>query len=55
MTAAAIEMVDYHDAVLDELVLMWRASFERGVGITDPHPLEEQRDFFRRQFCKRTW
>lgn len=30
----------------DELVLMWRDSFERGVGIKDPHPIEEQRDYF---------
>ena len=25
---------------------MWRASFEAGVGITDPHPLAEQRQYF---------
>jgi ribosomal protein S18 acetylase RimI-like enzyme len=25
-----------------ELVPMWRESFEFGVGVTDPHPLEEQ-------------
>ncbi|MEP7056309.1 MAG: GNAT family N-acetyltransferase [Caldimonas sp.] len=25
---------------------MWRASFEHGVGIADPHPLEEQRQYF---------
>ena len=25
-----------------ELVLMWRESFEFGVGVTDPHPIEEQ-------------
>ena len=25
---------------------MWRASFERGVGIVDPHPLGEQRAYF---------
>ena len=25
---------------------MWRASFEAGVGIVDPHPLSEQRDAF---------
>jgi ribosomal protein S18 acetylase RimI-like enzyme len=24
---------------------MWRASFEHGVGIVDPHPLEEQRRY----------
>lgn len=25
---------------------MWRASFEYGVGITDPHPLEDQLGYF---------
>jgi ribosomal protein S18 acetylase RimI-like enzyme len=25
---------------------MWRASFEQGVGIMDPHPIEEQVAFF---------
>jgi GNAT superfamily N-acetyltransferase len=25
---------------------MWRASFEAGVGIIDPHPLSEQRQYF---------
>jgi ribosomal protein S18 acetylase RimI-like enzyme len=32
--------------LLDELVVMWRQSFEDGVGITDPHSLQEQRDYF---------
>ena len=29
----------------DELVAMWRASFEHGVGVIDPHPIAEQRTF----------
>lgn len=29
----------------DELVRMWRESFELGVGIADPHPLEDQRRY----------
>lgn len=29
----------------DELVRMWRESFEHGVGVSDPHPLEEQRQY----------
>jgi GNAT superfamily N-acetyltransferase len=29
----------------DELVRMWRESFEFGVGIKDPHPIEEQRQY----------
>jgi hypothetical protein len=28
----------------DELVPMWRASFEHGVGVVDPNPLDAQRD-----------
>jgi len=39
-------LVDYDPARLDDLVPMWRASFEQGVGIVDPHPLAEQRDYF---------
>ena len=30
---------------LDELMPLWRASFEAGVGIIDPHPLAEQRQY----------
>jgi ribosomal protein S18 acetylase RimI-like enzyme len=25
---------------------MWRASFEQGVGVVDPHPIEDQVNFF---------
>lgn len=32
-----------------ELVSMWRESFEFGVGIVDPHPLDEQAGYFRDQ------
>ena len=41
-----IELVEYEHGFLEELVTMWRASFERGVGITDPHPIAEQREYF---------
>ena len=37
---------DFRSEQADELVRMWRASFEYGVGVTDPHPLAEQRDYF---------
>ncbi len=30
------------------LVAMWRASFEHGVGVKDPHPLEAQIEYFHR-------
>jgi GNAT superfamily N-acetyltransferase len=42
----AIELVAFETPWLDELVPMWRRSFEAGVGITDPHPIAEQRDYF---------
>lgn len=37
---------DFRMDLLDELVAMWRESFEDGVGIIDPHPLREQREYF---------
>jgi hypothetical protein len=39
-------LADFDAGRLDELVPMWRASFEAGVGIIDPHPLSEQRQYF---------
>ena len=36
----------YDDAWLDELVALWRAAFEQGVDVIDPHPIAEQRAFF---------
>jgi ribosomal protein S18 acetylase RimI-like enzyme len=35
-------IVEYSPEYALELVQMWRGSFERAVGIVDPHPLEEQ-------------
>lgn len=43
---APVELVAFCEAWLEELVPLWRASFEAGVGVTDPHPLEEQRRYF---------
>ena len=40
---------DYAPACGDALVRMWRASFEHGVGIEDPHPLEGQLAYFHEQ------
>ena len=39
-------VVPYRPEMLQQLVDLWRASFEHGVGITDPHPIEEQRQYF---------
>ena len=40
-----LTLVPFRGELADELVAMWRASFERGVGIIDPHPLSEQRAY----------
>lgn len=37
-----LDISEYSPAHDDDLVRMWRASFEHGVGVTDPHPLHEQ-------------
>ncbi len=42
----AATLTAYDDARLDELVAMWRESFEAGVGVIDPHPIAEQRAYF---------
>ena len=52
-TPDAIALAAYDPARLDDLVPMWRASFERGVGVVDPHPLAEQRDYFLSQVLPR--
>lgn len=39
-------VVPYEESMLLPLVDLWRASFEHGVGIVDPHPVEEQRRYF---------
>ena len=44
-TAEPIRIVEFHAGQADELVRMWRASFEQAVGVTDPHPLQEQRAY----------
>lgn len=46
---AAVQVAEFDPAVTDELVRLWRASFEFGVGITDPHPIDEQVHHFRTQ------
>ncbi|MGZ4777654.1 MAG: GNAT family N-acetyltransferase [Thermoanaerobaculia bacterium] len=41
-----VRIVEFRDSLVDELVQMWRASFEEAMGLVDPHPLREQRDYF---------
>ena len=42
----AINIVEFDAARTDELVRMWRESFEFGVGVVNPHPFEDQREGF---------
>lgn len=44
--AADFDIVEYSREHLERLIPMWRESFERAVGIVDPHPFAEQRDYF---------
>jgi len=46
VTARDVELIDFDPGRLDALIALWRASFEAGVGVTDPHPLAEQRQYF---------
>jgi ribosomal protein S18 acetylase RimI-like enzyme len=41
-----VTIAGYDEAMLVPLVDMWRASFEFGVGIVDPHPIQGQREYF---------
>lgn len=42
---SAVRIGGFDPAEAADLVRMWRASFEHGVGIVDPHPLAEQQAF----------
>ncbi|MHC4959741.1 MAG: GNAT family N-acetyltransferase [Planctomycetota bacterium] len=42
MFAPGFRLADYAPRFADELVRMWRASFEHGVGVVDENPLEAQ-------------
>lgn len=46
MAQPVVELAEYRPSLLHELVLMWRASFEGGVGVADPHSISEQEEFF---------
>jgi ribosomal protein S18 acetylase RimI-like enzyme len=42
----ALQLVEYDASHLEALVRLWREAFEFGVGVRDPHPLSEQREYF---------
>jgi ribosomal protein S18 acetylase RimI-like enzyme len=41
-----VDFDPFDPAFTDELVAMWRASFEDGVGIVDPNPIEGLKQYF---------
>ena len=51
--SGGVRLLPLADTHLDELVPLWRASFEDGVGIVDPHPLAEQRAYLLREVLPR--
>jgi GNAT superfamily N-acetyltransferase len=38
-----IEVVEFAPEHADQIVVMWRRSFEKALGITDPHTIEQQK------------
>jgi ribosomal protein S18 acetylase RimI-like enzyme len=48
-TGADVVLAALDPARTRELVWLWRTSFEAGVGIVDPHPIEAQEQYFLRE------
>jgi len=46
MTSGLVRITGLAPGETEELVRLWRASFEHGVGVVDPHPLAEQIAYF---------
>jgi ribosomal protein S18 acetylase RimI-like enzyme len=46
MVRMPLELVEYDSSFLESLLRLWREAFEFGVGVTDPHSLAEQREYF---------
>ena len=44
--SSGIELAAFEPAQVDDLISMWRQAFEHGVGIIDPHPIAEQKQYF---------
>ncbi len=45
-TAELVSLAEFESERLEELVAMWRACFEAGVGVRDPNPISEQQQAF---------
>lgn len=43
-----VSLVPFAMAHADELIALWRSSFESAVGVPEPHTHEQQRDYFLR-------
>ena len=41
-----VRIADFQPQYTRRIVELWRRSFEHGVGITDPHPLDDQLAYF---------
>jgi hypothetical protein len=48
----SLQLSGFSPEHLDELVRMWRESFEDGVGIQDFHPIEDQKQYFLTQVLR---
>jgi len=48
------QVLDFDAADTDELILMWRKSFEYEMGIIDPNPLNQQRVYFEAEIRPKT-
>jgi ribosomal protein S18 acetylase RimI-like enzyme len=53
VSPSSIRITEYEPGAIAELVPMWRASFEYGVGIVDPNPIEDQAAYFRTKVVPR--
>lgn len=51
--AAPPTLVDFTSARADALVALWRHSFEEAVGMEDPHPVAEQRNYLETEVLPR--
>jgi len=46
---SSVRIEEFQPADLEPMVRMWRESFEYGVGVVDPHPIEDQMAYFERE------
>ncbi|MEM7166786.1 MAG: GNAT family N-acetyltransferase [Planctomycetota bacterium] len=42
----SVRFVEFQRDQLDELIVMWRRSFETALDIVDPHPIADQKEYF---------